>query len=560
MRKTTTLLITLFLASPFVLQSQINLSKTAVWIGTPGAYPTGLGWSDIDGNGSPDLVVSCGLDVSEAPVAIFFNDNGTLQSTAGWISGYRSANGCLYLGDLNNDGSQDVAVASLGITSQGLPPENHAIFFNNGGFPANPDWISPPGNGFSCTGGDVDGDGDIDMVFGQGDWLTSHLQKTKLFVNNGGNFDTIPSWESDSSFYVDEVVFGDVDMDGYLDLAIGNERTVGNVGIAIFKNIGGVLETTPSWHSDSVVGGRQMAFGDSDGDGYPELAVASPTQKFYLFDNKNGILDTIPCWSSNCTVNEPSAVAWVDADGDGDLDLSTGSWFSKAGIFENIQGALTDTFAWSVGAGSGTQQVAWGDYEKDGLMDTTALFQGDGLRKLFYPGRQPLEKITSVTSDGITLPLSQYCYDLLNGWVSLSFAPGPGVTVSIGYTYSRDPDMALSNWGAVKLYKNLNTATGINDRKRKTTGSILGPNFPEPLQTGTSFPLTVKSPGICRLFVYNFQGKIIKTLFDGYRAEGKCEIFWDGTDQHGNNLPDGIYFCRFISGNVSQSEKVMICR
>ena len=560
MKKCTILGFLLFLFLPLILRSQINLSKTAVWFGTPGAYPTGLGWSDSDGNGFPDLVVSCGLDVSEAPVAIYFNDNGTLQGTPGWSSSYLSANGCLFLGDLNNDGSQDLAVASLGITSQGLPPENHAIFFNNNGFPANPDWLSPPGNGFSCTGGDVDGDGDLDLVFGQGDWLTSHLQKTKLFTNNGGMFDTVPAWESDSSYFVDEVVFGDVDMDGYLDLAIGNERTVGNAGIALFKNNAGVLETTPSWHTCSVVGGRQMAFGDCDGDGFPELAVASPTQKFFLFDNKNGILDTVPCWSSNCTVNEPSAVVWVDADGDGDLDLSAGSWFSKAGIFENTGGALADTFAWWVGAGSGTQQLAWGDYDRDGLVDTTITFQGDGLRKLFHTGKQPLEKITSVSVDGTPLPISQYCYDLLNGWLSLSFAPGSGSIFSVAYTFSRDPDLALSNWGAVKLYKNLNTSTAIGDKSGEGTGSLIGPNYPDPFQTGTSFPLTVKSPGLCRLVIYNFRGEIIKVLFEGYAQQGEWNISWDGTDHQGNSLPGGIYFCRFTAGNVSQAEKVMICR
>lgn len=374
---------------PVTVTAQIQFTTSSVWYAAPGSYPTGLGWADIDGNGYLDVIVANGLDVSNAPVVAYFNGNGQLPSSPNWISDYTSANGCLYLGDLDNDGDQDLLVSSLGITNQGLPPENHVIFLNNGsfgGFSADPQWFSPLGNAFSCTGGDVDGDGDIDLVFGQGDWLTGHLQKARLFTNNQGVYDTIPSWESDSSYYADEVVFADVDMDGDLDLALGNERPVGNVAIAIFFNNNGILETTPSWHTLQVTGGRQMAFGDMDKDGYLELAVASPTQKFYLFDNYNGILDTIPSWISSVG-NEPSTVAWADVDADGDLDLAAGSWFYFAGIFENTDGAFADTFAWKKGVGSGTQQIAWADYDNDYLVDTVKTFTGDGNRKLYYIGR-----------------------------------------------------------------------------------------------------------------------------------------------------------------------------
>jgi len=560
MKKTFTLIIVFLMIFHSSAQLQIHMSTMPVWYITPGIFPTGLGWADIDGNGYPDVVVSCGLDVGNAPVVVYFNEEGTLPDTAGWISSYTSANGCLYLGDLDNDGDPDLAVASLGITNQGLPLENHEIFYNNNGFPGSPDWLSPLGNGFSCTGGDVDGDGDLDMVFGQGDWLTSHLQKTKLFINNGGIFDTVPGWETDSSYYVDEVVFADVDMDGDLDLAIGNERTVVNVGIAIFKNNGGILETTPSWHTSSVVGGRQMAFADSDNDGYLELALASPTQKFYLFDNKNGVLDTVPCWSSNCVVTEPSAVAWADVDGDGDLDLAAGSWFSKVGIFENTGGVLADTFAWSHGSGTGTQQLAWNDFDEDWLIDTVKQFQGNGAKKLFYIGKQPIQIISSVEMNGVPLTLDQYCYDLVDGWISLGFAPSASDILSIEYTFSRDPDLALTNWGQAKIYENLNGTTGMQDHEPRTSDTRLGPNHPNPLISGTSFPLSVKSPGMVQLNIYNFQGKRVKILLNGYISTGEYQITWDGTNENGTLLPNGIYFCQFIKGSVTFSEKVIISR
>lgn len=540
--------------------TQINMSAYAVWYAAPGSYPTGLGSADADGNGWPDLVIACGLDVENAPVVVYFNYDGILQEVPGWTSSYYSANGCLYLGDLDHDGDQDLAVASLGITDQGLPPENHAIFYNNNGFTGFPDWLSPLGNGFSCTGGDVDGDGDIDLVFGQGDWLTSHLQKTKLFLNNDGIFDTIPAWETDSSYYVDEVVFADVDMDGDLDLAIGNERTVDSVGIAIFNNNNGVLETSPSWSTNSVIGGRQMAFGDADQDGYLELAVASPTQNFYVFDNENGILDTEPCWSSAMAVNEPSTVAWADADGDDDLDLAVGSWFSRTGIFENNNGVLADTFAWSCLSGTGTQQLSWCDIDGDYLVNDEMQFLGHGNKKLYYFGRQHLVQISSVEINDTILGFHEYCFDLENGWISLANAPGFDDVISVHYTYSRDLDLAMTNWSQARIYDNLNSLTGITKDDNDLSPSRIGKIYPNPMKNSTSFTFQLNSEEYLELIVYNLQGQKVKTLQNGLLSAGEYTISWDGTGENGNLQPDGIYFCRFITGINAFSQKVLIAR
>jgi len=540
---------------PMTGTAQIQFTTSSVWYAAPGSYPTGLGWADIDGNGYLDVIVANGLDVSNAPVVAYFNENGQLPSSPNWISDYTSANGCLYLGDLDNDGDQDLLVASLGITNQGLPPENHVIFLNNGsfgGFSVDPQWFSPLGNAFSGTGGDVDGDGDIDLVFGQGDWLTGHLQKARLFTNNQGVFDTIPSWESDSSYYADEVVFADVDMDGDLDLALGNERPVGNVAIAIFYNNNGILETTPSWHTLQVTGGRQMAFGDMDKDGYLELAVASPTQKFYLFDNNNGILDTIPSWVSSVG-NEPSTVAWADVDADGDLDLAAGSWFFSAGIFENTDGAFADTFAWKKGVGSGTQQIAWADYDNDYLVDTVKTFTGDGNRKLYYLGRQPIHQITSIEINGSIAPLDQYCYDLTDGWISFASPPPSGYTVTVHYIFSKDLDMAVTTWTQVRLYGNLSVTTGIGKNNENYKGSRLGQNFPNPFNTSTTLEYFLSNEGYISLKIFNMLGNEVAVLAEEYKLPGQYRVTFDAT-----GIPSGIYLCKLNVGDFVLTRKLIL--
>jgi len=541
----------------FPAGAQINMTANPVWYAYPGSYPTGLGWADIDGNGYLDIVVSNGLDVSNAPVVAYFNDNGQLPTNPGWTSAYTSANGCLYLGDLNNDGDQDLVAASLGITNQGLPLENHVIFLNNGsfeGYSPDPQWFSPLGNAFSCTGGDIDGDGDLDLAFGQGDWLTGHLQKTKLFTNNLGLFDTVPSWQTDSSYYADEVVFADVDMDGDLDLALGNERPVGNVAIAIFYNNNGTLETTSSWHTLQVTGGRQMAFGDMDHDGYPELAVASPTQKFYLFDNVNGTIDTVPCWVS-VVGTEPSAVAWADVDADGDLDLAAGSWFYLVGIFENNGVALADTFAWKKPAGNGTQQIAWADYDEDGLADSVKTFTGNGNRKLFYLGHQPIHQITSIEVNGASLQLNQYCYDLTDGWISFATPPSPGDTIMVLFSYSNDLDMALTTWSQVRIYGNLQEATGMGDQKEDVSGMWLGQNHPNPFRNTTTMEYFLARQSNISLKIIDLFGKELAVLADGNKPSGQhSEVFNAG------GLKTGIYTCVLRAEGFIQARKMILMK
>jgi putative intracellular protease/amidase len=432
-------------------QAEITLCYEPAWEAGNYPYFTGLGWTDVDDNGWNDFIIATGLDAGISPLIIYFNSDTGLTTSPGWVSSEVGAYCQLHMGDMDNDGDQDIIISSLGTTS----PSPQYMFCDTGNtFAPTACWKSSESNiSFSCAAGDPDGDGDLDISFASGNFARGFTLKTGIYFNTNGSFNSTPDWSTTNTYYGVDEAFCDIDLDGDLDFILGGRQ----LSIAVFKNNGGIIETTPSWVTRAIEVGRQLAFGDVDNDGYPDLAVAS-TEGFHLFKNNGGVLDSIPTWS--CLYNnEASAVAWGDVDNDGYLELAGGGWDTHLGVFDNINGVLSDEYIWKYN-GDGSfgsyyiAQVAWADYDQDGLVDTTAEFTGDGFRKLFQV-RGPLHKISSLKINGTELPLNQYCYDLVAGWISLATAVPSGETFSVEYTYSKDLDLTVGTETKAWIFENV---------------------------------------------------------------------------------------------------------
>jgi flagellar hook assembly protein FlgD len=65
--------------------------------------------------------------------------------------------------------------------------------------------------------------------------------------------------------------------------------------------------------------------------------------------------------------------------------------------------------------------------------------------------------------------------------------------------------------------------------------------------------------GPVRLRIYDVEGRLLRTLIDGTRAQGTAEVWWDGRDDAGRAVAPGVYFVRLdLRGAVETAKLVRV--
>ncbi|MCP4994790.1 MAG: hypothetical protein GY934_13565, partial [Gammaproteobacteria bacterium] len=136
----------------------------------------------------------------------------------------------------------------------------------------------------SVAWGDMDGDGDPDLAAGNDD------QVNQLYKNDGqGNFTPL-NLGTDTKATL-SVAWGDMDGDGDLDLAVGNNGPVNNNNSLgpfqvnqLYKN-DGQGNLTPLNLGTDTKATRSVAWGDMDGDGDLDLAIGNEDQVNQVYVN-----------------------------------------------------------------------------------------------------------------------------------------------------------------------------------------------------------------------------------------------------------------------------------
>ena len=359
-------------AQDFPESTPIPLTAAKPWTSGDEDLSNSLAWGDIDGDGDLDLAVGNQPNIGRfgGQNKVYINDDGTLRGDHAWISNDVDFTNSVAWGDVDGDGDLDLAVGNGCDRNSDDPCGANKIYFNENGIlqKENP-WVShEKDDTFTVAWGDMNGDGFLELAVGNNG-------VNRIYRNvNGVLQKENPLTFGDEDIMTTSVAWGDMDNDGFLDLAVGNYASSN----LIYKNNGQQIETTPSWNSEDIDPTRTVSWGNIDDDPYLELVAGNWGKATKIYQNENGTL------LNNLATPPPQtldsgltySVALGDADGDGDLDLAIGNDDSLTFVYPNENGIFQsdNDKVWAPGFSTAkfkmkTRMIAWGDVDQDGDLD-----------------------------------------------------------------------------------------------------------------------------------------------------------------------------------------------
>lgn len=353
--------------------SQSGTSPSPVWPMTLRARSNsetgaaGYDLQDINGDGYSDLVVGA---FQSSSVYVYFGSATGIGQSPNVIQGRSGTQfgASVALGDLNRDGFSDLAV--------GAPEEGSGVVYvyngSSSGLNNTPRMLTAPAGvsrfGTDLSIGDVNGDGIQELFASSAGSVSVYEGRTQGPGPTPARVITAAQVSLPSTFGNRVAIVGDVQGDGYLDLAVNANQGVNGLvvtgAVVVFSGGPSGLSTMPiiQWSRSSTSSaesrfGCSVAGGDLNGDGFSDVVVG--------------------------------------ASRDVGLDVSVYPG-SASGL---APGNATVTLSLDRAAGEQTATVT--DFNGDGIADVVAASVRGGRSYLFLGRRAPMNPVLAATFDAI---------------------------------------------------------------------------------------------------------------------------------------------------------------
>jgi hypothetical protein len=335
--------------------------------------------ADVDGDGDLDLFTSGPHPSHASGVILRNNGTGSFLDKTEIINGLDGVTAGV-LRDLNGDGRPDLLFNNANTSSQ----YDFFTAMNNGDgtFGAITRWVVRSAGWGEVDAFDLDGDGDLDVVDMEAEGAPN-IPDGRFFIaiNNGnGTFQTPYSYDLLPG-RPEDVVAGDFNHDGHLDLAMTNNGAYGfDTKVFIVLGHGDGTFDPPIVYT-ACRGPLYLVKGDFDGDGHLDLATLNSGYDnegaetvTLLFGTGTGTFNRISCLYAPFSPDllGASGIEVGDVDGDGDPDLMTTGASNDIALYLN-DGTGTFAFPYRLGAVTGTHAPVFGDFTGDGRPDIAIL-------------------------------------------------------------------------------------------------------------------------------------------------------------------------------------------
>lgn len=369
----------IFVAMVWASQAQSQSPLFSPAPGSPVVVGEGSGrvvLVDVNGDGHLDLVTQ---HLQQRVVTVQLGDGtGRFAMAPGSPITLAYSPVDIKVGDVNNDGMPDFCVT-------GSERDTVDIFLGNGSgrftlAPGSP--VVSASAGFKTHGlqlVDINEDGKLDII------ATNTQQNTfaTLLGNGRGGFSpgpaaTFPAGQGRYTFS-----FGDLDGDGHLDAAIASgSNEFAELGRAVLLRGDGKGAFKSVSETSVPPAPRYVTLGDVNGDGRPDLVLTHGSHQLSVLLNQGGGKFALaPALSYDLgTAAWAVIVADVNRDKSNDLIVAT---VDSITVLLNGKGGFAPAPGSPFRAGPGAYHLALGDVNKDGKLDIAASsFEGNAVTLL----------------------------------------------------------------------------------------------------------------------------------------------------------------------------------
>ena len=290
--------------------------------------------------------------------------------------------------------------------------------------------------------------------------------------------------------------------------------------------------------------------------------------------------------------NEESAQA-VAFSPDG-RTVFTGDWHTGIRVWDAHTGELLHTMTGPEGDRYPTTSIAFspdGSTFASGSSDLTVRVWDTRTREVLHTltGRSHSHAVRalSFSSDGKilatggddTIPL----WDVRTGALLWKLEGHTGSVEAVEFAADGNTLASWSTGGTVLLWDlRLGTMWGDIKRTRVVAGrtrrfaepapiaavlmpaeTALLPNFPNPFNPETWIPYQLKKPAEVTMTIFNMKGQMVRTLAVGHQPTGTYRsrdraAYWDGRNERGELVANGVYFCTLITDGFTVTRKMLV--